>query len=78
MSEPCLHTVAHGIEDRVKNDDAKVGRRTMLLARWTVRIVPLEIVEGSGQEKVPGLERPGRPRGERIEGSCGKHLWTPH
>ncbi|GFX90493.1 transposable element Tc1 transposase [Trichonephila clavipes] len=22
----------------------------------------------------PGLERPGRPRGERIEGSCGKHL----
>ncbi|GFX04259.1 uncharacterized protein TNCV_3974081 [Trichonephila clavipes] len=19
----------------------------------------------------------GRPRGERIEGSCGKHLWTP-
>ncbi|GFV02356.1 transposable element Tc1 transposase [Trichonephila clavipes] len=24
----------------------------------------------------PGLERPGRPRGERIEGSCGKHLWT--
>ncbi|GFX68607.1 uncharacterized protein TNCV_1800201 [Trichonephila clavipes] len=24
-----------------------------------------------------GLERPGRPRGERIEGSCGKHLWTP-
>ncbi|GFV35435.1 hypothetical protein TNCV_3204671 [Trichonephila clavipes] len=24
----------------------------------------------------PGLERPGRPRGEGIEGSCGKHLWT--
>ncbi|GFW62113.1 uncharacterized protein TNCV_1685441 [Trichonephila clavipes] len=23
----------------------------------------------------PGLEGPGRPRGERIEGSCGKHLW---
>ncbi|GFU48636.1 hypothetical protein TNCV_1440041 [Trichonephila clavipes] len=37
----------------------------------------------SGHEKVPtcgkpGLERPGRPRGERIEGSWGKHLWTPH
>ncbi|GFT53134.1 zinc finger MYM-type protein 6 [Trichonephila clavipes] len=36
----------------------------------------------SGHEKVltqgkPGLERPGRPRAERIEGSCGKHLWTP-
>ncbi|GFX86326.1 transposable element Tc3 transposase [Trichonephila clavipes] len=25
----------------------------------------------------PGLERPGRPRGERIEGSCGKQWWTP-
>ncbi|GFV53068.1 uncharacterized protein TNCV_4644271 [Trichonephila clavipes] len=42
----------------------------------------LEIVGSSGHEKVPtcgkpGLERPGRPRGERIEGSCGKHLWTP-
>ncbi|GFV11415.1 hypothetical protein TNCV_1046341 [Trichonephila clavipes] len=44
--------------------------------------VPLEIVGGSEHEKVPtrvklGLERPGRPRGERIEGSGGKHLWTP-
>ncbi|GFW24278.1 uncharacterized protein TNCV_605281 [Trichonephila clavipes] len=32
--------------------------------------------EGSHARKT-GLERPGRPRGERIEGSCGKHLWTP-
>ncbi|GFW67237.1 uncharacterized protein TNCV_2698471 [Trichonephila clavipes] len=24
----------------------------------------------------PGLERPGGPRGERIEGSGGTHLWT--
>ncbi|GFT64219.1 hypothetical protein TNCV_2200981 [Trichonephila clavipes] len=24
-----------------------------------------------------GLELPGRPRGERIVGWCGKHLWTP-
>ncbi|GFW16330.1 hypothetical protein TNCV_4264951 [Trichonephila clavipes] len=53
------------------------GRRTVLLARWIVRSVPLEIVGSRGQEKVltrrkPGLERPGRPRGERIEGSCGK------
>ncbi|GFU12970.1 hypothetical protein TNCV_1457001 [Trichonephila clavipes] len=44
--------------------------------------VSLEIVGSSGHEKVPtrgkpGLELPGRPRGERIEGSCGKHLWTP-
>ncbi|GFW76323.1 hypothetical protein TNCV_1581021 [Trichonephila clavipes] len=51
-------------------------------ARWIVRSVPLEIVGSSGHEKVPmrgkpGLERPGKPRGERIEGSCGKHLWTP-
>ncbi|GFT93262.1 HTH_Tnp_Tc3_2 domain-containing protein [Trichonephila clavipes] len=23
----------------------------------------------------PSLDRPGRQRGERIEGSCGKHLW---
>ncbi|GFX64352.1 transposable element Tcb2 transposase [Trichonephila clavipes] len=43
----------------------------MLLARWIVRSVPLEIVGSSGHEKVPtrgkqGLERPGRPRGERI------------
>ncbi|GFU97580.1 hypothetical protein TNCV_4809721 [Trichonephila clavipes] len=41
--------------------------------------VPLEIVGSSGHEKVlmlgkSGLERPGRPRGERIEGLCGKHL----
>ncbi|GFT19497.1 HTH_Tnp_Tc3_2 domain-containing protein [Trichonephila clavipes] len=36
-----------------------------------VRSVPLEIDESSGHEKVPtrgkpGLERPGRPRGQRI------------
>ncbi|GFU14129.1 hypothetical protein TNCV_4446821 [Trichonephila clavipes] len=46
----------------------------MLLAKWIVRNVPLEIVGSSRHEKVPtrekpGLERPGRPRGERIEGS---------
>ncbi|GFU00079.1 transposable element Tcb2 transposase [Trichonephila clavipes] len=39
--------------------------------RWIVRSVPLEILETIGHEKVPmrgkpGLERPGRPRGERI------------
>ncbi|GFV58493.1 hypothetical protein TNCV_1095421 [Trichonephila clavipes] len=60
----------------------QAGRRTVLLARWIVRSVLLEIVGSSGHEKVPtrgkpGLERAGRPRGERIEGSCGKHLWTP-
>ncbi|GFV78074.1 hypothetical protein TNCV_2281 [Trichonephila clavipes] len=55
------------------------GRRAVLLARWIVRSVPLEIVESSGHEKAPtrekpGLERPGRPREERIEASCGKHF----
>ncbi|GFY25559.1 hypothetical protein TNCV_2486791 [Trichonephila clavipes] len=60
-----------------------IGMKT---AGWSTRrvagrSVPLEIVGSSGHEKVPtrgkpGLERPGRPRGERIEGSCGKHLWT--
>ncbi|GFS99917.1 transposable element Tcb2 transposase [Trichonephila clavipes] len=49
----------------------QAGRRAVLLARWIVRSVPLEIVGSSGHEKVPtrgkpGLERPGRPRGERI------------
>ncbi|GFV29016.1 hypothetical protein TNCV_749711 [Trichonephila clavipes] len=55
----------------------------MLLVRWIVRSVPLEIVGSSGQEKIrtcgkteSGATR--RPRGERIEGSCGKHLWGPH
>ncbi|GFT15090.1 hypothetical protein TNCV_4316631 [Trichonephila clavipes] len=60
----------------------KVGRRAVLLARWIVRSVPLEIVGSSGHKKAPtrgkpGLERPGKLQEERIEGSCGKHLWTP-
>ncbi|GFS66170.1 HTH_Tnp_Tc3_2 domain-containing protein [Trichonephila clavipes] len=47
-----------------------------VMARWIVRSVPLEIVGSIGHKKVPtrakpGLERPGRPRGERIEESCG-------
>ncbi|GFV36689.1 hypothetical protein TNCV_1033651 [Trichonephila clavipes] len=55
-------------------DWEEASRRAVLLARWIVRSVPLEIVGSSGHEKVPtrgnpGLERPGRPRGERIEGS---------
>ncbi|GFW80435.1 transposable element Tcb2 transposase [Trichonephila clavipes] len=41
-----------------------------------------KVVGSSGHKKVrtrgkSGLERPGRPRVERIEGSCGKHLWIP-
>ncbi|GFT42374.1 transposable element Tcb2 transposase [Trichonephila clavipes] len=67
-----------GFIKRIRNS---AGRRAVLLARWIVRSVPLEIVGSSGHEEIPthgkpGLERPGRPRGERIEGSCGKHLWT--
>ncbi|GFX37127.1 putative DD41D transposase [Trichonephila clavipes] len=57
----------------LKRDDYPpiAGRRAVLLARWITRSVPLEIVGSSGQEKVltrrkPGLERPGRPRGDRI------------
>ncbi|GFY13301.1 transposable element Tcb2 transposase [Trichonephila clavipes] len=51
------------------------SRHAALLVRWIVRSVPLEIVGSSGHEKVPtcgklGLERPGSPRGERIEGLC--------
>ncbi|GFW69523.1 transposable element Tcb2 transposase [Trichonephila clavipes] len=50
------------------------GPRAVLLARWIVRSVPLEIVGSSEHEKAPtrgkpGLERPGRPRGDRIKGS---------
>ncbi|GFX75187.1 hypothetical protein TNCV_3171141 [Trichonephila clavipes] len=51
----------------------------MLLSRWIVRSVPLEIVGNSRHEKVPtrgkpGLERSGRPRGEKIERSCEANL----
>ncbi|GFW61877.1 transposable element Tcb1 transposase [Trichonephila clavipes] len=58
---------------------AEAGRRAVFLDRWIVRNVPLEIVGSSEHEKVPtrgkpGLERPGRPRGERIEASCGKQI----
>ncbi|GFX88930.1 hypothetical protein TNCV_2576371 [Trichonephila clavipes] len=56
------------------------GRRAVLLARWVVRSVPLEIVGSSGHKKVPtcgkpGLERPGRPRGskDRAASTCGPH-----
>ncbi|GFX61798.1 DDE_3 domain-containing protein [Trichonephila clavipes] len=48
-----------------------------------IRSVTFEIVESSGHEKVPtrgkpGMERPRRPQGETMEGSCGKdeaHFW---
>ncbi|GFW18479.1 transposable element Tcb2 transposase [Trichonephila clavipes] len=55
----------------MKNIPKKAGRRAVLLARWIFRSGPLEIVGSSGHEKVPtrgkpGVERPGRPRGERI------------
>ncbi|GFV99746.1 hypothetical protein TNCV_5081061 [Trichonephila clavipes] len=68
---------------KIRKENYKhADRRTVLLVRWIVRSVSLEIVGSSGHEKVPtsgkpGLEQPGRPRGERIEGSCGKHLWIP-
>ncbi|GFX53600.1 transposable element Tcb2 transposase [Trichonephila clavipes] len=37
------------------------GRRTVLLARWIVRSVPLEIAGSSGHEKVPTRGKPGLP-----------------
>ncbi|GFX63321.1 hypothetical protein TNCV_3619241 [Trichonephila clavipes] len=55
-------------------------RRVVLLVRWIVRSVPLEIVGRSGHEKAPtrgnpGLERPGRSRGskDRVTSTCGPH-----
>ncbi|GFV82364.1 retrovirus-related Pol polyprotein from transposon opus [Trichonephila clavipes] len=50
---------------------AQAERRVVLLARWIVRNVPLEIVGRSGHEKVttsgkPGLQRPGRPCDESV------------
>ncbi|GFX02845.1 hypothetical protein TNCV_4438271 [Trichonephila clavipes] len=63
-----------------KKDNA--GRRAVLLARWIVRSVPLEIVGSSGHEKVPTREKPGleRPGRQRERGSkdheartCGPH-----
>ncbi|GFV04180.1 HTH_Tnp_Tc3_2 domain-containing protein [Trichonephila clavipes] len=52
------------------------------MTRLIVRSVPLEIVGSSGHEKVPmagkpGLERPGRPRGERIERIVPQALVDP-
>ncbi|GFY35009.1 uncharacterized protein TNCV_5043851 [Trichonephila clavipes] len=49
----------------------KAGRRAVLLARWIIWSVPLEIVGSSDHKKVLtcgklDLERPGRPRRERI------------
>ncbi|GFW19248.1 uncharacterized protein TNCV_255751 [Trichonephila clavipes] len=78
-----IETFKFGVMDAVICfNDGYAGRRTVLLARWIDLSVPLEIVGCSEHEKLPthgkpGLERPGGPRGERIEGSCGKHLWTP-
>ncbi|GFY19226.1 transposable element Tcb2 transposase [Trichonephila clavipes] len=66
------------VEDHKRDDYPPiVGRRTVLLARWIVRSVPLEIVGSNEHEEVPTrgktrLERAGRPRRERIEGSCGR------
>ncbi|GFT56651.1 hypothetical protein TNCV_1836251, partial [Trichonephila clavipes] len=63
-----------------RDENSRLAEAPVLLTRWIVRSVPLEIVGSSGHEKVPtrgkpGPERPGRPRGERIERSCGKNLW---
>ncbi|GFV71534.1 HTH_Tnp_Tc3_2 domain-containing protein [Trichonephila clavipes] len=43
----------------------RAGRRAVLLARWIVRSVPLEIVGSSGHEKVPTRGKPGQPEATR-------------
>ncbi|GFV19823.1 hypothetical protein TNCV_480491 [Trichonephila clavipes] len=47
----------------------------MLLARWIVGSVPLEIVGGSGHEKVPrsGATRRTTKREDRAARTCGPH-----
>ncbi|GFW60935.1 transposable element Tcb2 transposase [Trichonephila clavipes] len=72
-----IEMVQHDYGNTTANMPA--GRRAVFLVRWIVRSVPLEIVGSSEHEKVPtrvkpGLEQPGKPQEERIEGSCGKHL----
>ncbi|GFU42091.1 transposable element Tcb2 transposase [Trichonephila clavipes] len=64
-----VKSLLFALEDFSFEDNA--GQHAVLLARWIVRRVPLEIVGSSGHVKVPthgkpGLERPGRPRGEMI------------
>ncbi|GFY21069.1 uncharacterized protein TNCV_3991131 [Trichonephila clavipes] len=78
ISEPGLFCASETeiLEIHFEQGVTQAGRCAVLLARWIVRSVPLEIVGSSGHEKVPtrekpGLERPGRPRGERID--CGPH-----
>ncbi|GFV56635.1 hypothetical protein TNCV_4628331 [Trichonephila clavipes] len=51
------------------------GRCAVLLARWIVRSVPLEIVGSSGHEKVPTHGKPGLERGSkgRAASTCEPH-----
>ncbi|GFT78705.1 transposable element Tcb2 transposase, partial [Trichonephila clavipes] len=59
-----------------------VGRRTVLLARWIVRSVPLEIVESNGHEKIPTRrnrvwsdqeDHEERGSKDRAASTCGPH-----
>ncbi|GFY13453.1 putative RNA-directed DNA polymerase from transposon X-element [Trichonephila clavipes] len=71
------------IHSYLNSREFRAGRCALLLARWIVRSVPLEIVGSSGHKKVPtcvkpGLERPGTPGGERrskdrAASTCGLH-----
>ncbi|GFU68149.1 hypothetical protein TNCV_248131 [Trichonephila clavipes] len=59
------------------------GRRTVLLARWIIRSVPLEIVGSSRHEKVPTRGKPGLGSDQedheeigskhRVASTCGPH-----
>ncbi|GFU91384.1 hypothetical protein TNCV_2541521 [Trichonephila clavipes] len=59
------------------------GRRAVLLSRWIVRSVPLEIVGSSGHEKVPTRGKPGlsdqedheeRRSKDRVASTCGPYI----
>ncbi|GFV53177.1 hypothetical protein TNCV_2101011 [Trichonephila clavipes] len=46
-------------------------------SEWAVRNCWISGHAKAPMSGKPGLLRPERLRGERIEGSCDKHLWTP-
>ncbi|GFU00169.1 uncharacterized protein TNCV_801511 [Trichonephila clavipes] len=63
----------------ISDKDDRAGRRAVLLARWIIRSVPLEIVGSSGHEKVPTRGKPGEENHEErgskdhAASTCGPH-----
>ncbi|GFW00922.1 hypothetical protein TNCV_1761601 [Trichonephila clavipes] len=58
----------------------QTGRRAVLLVRWIIRNVPLEIVGSSGHEKVPTRGKPGleEVHEERGSNDCAESTCGPH